>query len=154
MPRSTPPSLFVRIRRDSTDDYVKKLKHGRHVIDVRFVAETKDQLDRLIPTAERFWKGRVRWFKAFREYAATELLELLNGNLDCGEDDPPVVTAGQLRRMLPAPFSITFSEDDDDGGEVRFEMSGGTDKALLDHCIEVQGTLDDGITDGDVVALF
>jgi hypothetical protein len=54
--------------------------------------------------------------------------------------------------MLAVPFAVVIGRDDD--GRVYFEMSGGKGQALRGQCIEVTGTLDEGITDGDIVALF
>lgn len=145
---------FDRLRRDKTyGGYTKKLEHKGHEIQLRFIAETGDELQTLLPTAVAFWKSRVRWFKAFREYAATELLALLNANLDYGQADFKPVTAAQVRRLLPAPFTLTFEADG--SGGIFFQMDGGGDKAVLqENCFEVIGTLGDGITDGDVVTLL
>jgi hypothetical protein len=144
---------FDRLRRDKTyGGYVQTLEHNGHRIQVRFHAESPKELQVLIPTALRFWKSRARWFKAFREYAVTELLAQLNGFLDCGEGDRAHVTAAQLRRLLPTPFSVQFRAD---SGKVYFEMDGGEDEdTLQENCFEVLGTLEDGITSGDVVSLI
>jgi hypothetical protein len=156
MPRFSPPAPFDRLRRDKTyGGYVKKLQHKGHDIQLQFHAETPEELEALLPTALSFWKSRVRWFKAFREYAATELLAELNACLDWGQEDPPLVTAAQIRKLLTVPFCIQFSVDPNDRGRVCFEMEGGEDKQTLqENCFEVFGTLEEGITDGGVVTLL
>jgi hypothetical protein len=149
----TPQSPFERIRRDRTNGgYSTRLMHRDRKIEFRILAESQAELRELLPAAEKFWRTRARWFKSFRDYAATELLSALHDNLDWGQDNPPVFTAGQIRKLLDAPFSVVIGSDDD--GDVYFEMSGGEGKALQEHCFEVSGTFADGITDGDVVALF
>lgn len=156
MPKANFPAPFERLRRDRTyGGYSTKLEHKGHVVVVRLHAENYDELQKLLPTAVAFWKSRVRWFKAFREYVATELRSELNSSLDEGQADFQDVTAAQLRRLLPAPFSVQFAADDDDPDRICFEMDGGEDKATLqENCFEVFGTLQDGITDGDVVTLL
>jgi hypothetical protein len=77
----------------------------------------------------------------------------LNDCLDDGDDDPPVVTAAELKKALAVPFSVVIGCDWDDG-RIYFEMSGGEGAALHDQCLEVTGTLDDRVEDGDVVALY
>jgi hypothetical protein len=153
MNESTPKSPFDRMRRDEEyGGYCKKLVHGNGKVDFRILAESREELENLLPTALKFWRGRVRWFKAFRDYAASELLSQLNENLDDGEDDSPVVSASQLAKLLAAPFSVVVGQDDD--GRIYFEMSGGKGRVLRGNCLEVSGTLEEGITDGDVVDLF
>lgn len=150
-PPAQPP--YNRLRRDQDyGGYCQTLRHRDRKVKVRILAESNEELCDLLPGALRFWRSRARWFKAFREYAVDELLSPLNDALDWGQDNPPVISAGELRRMLPTPFSVVIERDDD--GQFRFEMSGGTDRKLRDHCLEVSGTLDEGIDDGDVVALF
>lgn len=144
---------FNRLRRDEDGGgYCQTVLHRDRKVEVRILAESNEELRDLLPCALRFWRSRARWFKAFRDYAVDELLSPLNDALDWGQDHPPVVTAGELRRMLPAPFSVVIGRDDD--GQTYFEMSGGADPALHEHCLEVSGTQDEGITDGGVVALF
>ena len=145
---------FDRLRRDNAyGGYVTKLEHRGQAVRVRLLVETPEQLQALLPAAAAFWKARARWFKAFREYAASELLEELNDNLDCGQDDFRPVTASRLRALLAVPFSVTLERDDD--GQIRFEMSGDGDQLVLqEHCFEVTGTLEEGITDGEVVTLM
>lgn len=146
-------SFFEGIRQDRTyGGYSKSLEHDGRKVVFRIMAESREELVELLPDAEKFWRGRVRWFKAFRDYAASELLDQLHENLDYGQDRPPKFTAAQIRRMLPAPFSIVLERVDDE--EVYLEMSGGEDPLLQEHCFEVSGTLEEGITDGDVVALL
>ena len=148
-----PRSLFDRMRRDrSAGGSVASLAHRGCKVQVRVLAESPAELAALLPAAQAFWRARARWFKAFREYAVGELLAPLNDCLDDGAGEPPAVTAAGLRRMLAAPFAVVVGRDDD--GRTYFEMSGGKGRALRGHCVEVTGTLDDGITDGDVVALF
>jgi hypothetical protein len=154
-PKKSAGSPFDRVKRDGVDSYETKAKAGGHTISIRFFfAESQEELDVLIRTAKKFWRSRTKWFKAYREFAATELLEMLNGVLDCGEDDPPVVTADQLRKILKLPFSVTFFGRDDDSSEVSFQISGGEDDALQENVIDVSGTLESGLTDGDVYSLL
>lgn len=148
-----PHPPFERMRRDAdSGEYRQLVVHEGRKVEVRILAESRDELEALLPAAQKFWKSRARWFKEFREYAANELLDELNGCLDCGEDDPPVITAAALKKMLKAPFSVVLHRDEDDG-LIYFEMSGGEDEALQDNCIEVSGTMDEGITDGEIVTL-
>jgi hypothetical protein len=156
MPKPGLPPPFDRLRRDKTyGGYSQRLEHKGQKIEVRFHAETRAELEALLPTGLAFWKSRVRWFKAFREYAATELLTLLNANLDYGQDDFQPVTAAQVRKVLPLPFSVQFLRESDDSDQILFEMDGGEDKETLqENCFEVFGTLEDGITEGDVVTLL
>ncbi len=156
MSKPSTPAPFDRLRRDRTyGGYSQKIEHKGHKIEVRFHAETREELATLLPFALAFWKSRVRWFKAFREYAATELLSLLNANLDYGQDDFKPVTAAQVRKLLPVPFSVQFLHESDDSEEIVFEMDGGEDQdTLQENCFEVFGTLQDGITSGDVVTLL
>lgn len=130
------------------------MTHKDTSITIRFVCKTDDAMDRLLPFAEKIWKGRVRYFKAFREYAVAELLEQLNSFLDCGEDDSPQVTATELRKVLVTPFSITFFESGNDYEMLVCDVSGGDDPRLHEHCLTVY--LDDvgQITDGETVSLF
>ena len=147
------PAPFDRLRRDRTSgDYSTEVSDRGHEISVRFVVESKEQLQALLPIAVKFWRSRTRWFKAYREYAVEELLTTLNDFLDCGEDDPPVVTAGQLRRSLKVPFSVDFFPPDDDGGDPYFIISGGDD-ALREHCVEATGNLEDGFTEGEITSV-
>ncbi len=142
------------MRPDRTNGgYRITLLHRDRKVEVRLLAESSKEFDALLPTAQRFWQSRARWFKAFREYAVNELLSQLNECLDEGEDDPPVVTSNQLKALLAVPFSVVIGCDWDEG-RIYFEMSGGKGAALHGHCLEVTGTLDEGIEDGDVVALF
>lgn len=153
-PKDAPPAPFDRLRRDCVSGgYGTKVPDRGRTIWVRFQAESRAELQALLPTAVRFWRARARWFKAFREYAARELLDKLNGFLDYGQEDPPVITASQVRKFLKAPFTVEFRRDEDDG-PVYFELSGGEDDALQEHCFEVIGRLDTGIEDGDVRSLF
>jgi hypothetical protein len=146
-------SPFGRLRRDrDSGGHRQTLVHNDAKVTFRILAETDAELRELLPAAERFWRGRVRWFKAFRDYAVEELLPQLNEYLDDGEGDSRVVTASEFKKALTVPFSVVIGQDDD--GRIYFEMSGGKGKALRGHCLEVTGTLDEGITDGDVVSLF
>lgn len=150
----TLPAPFKRIRRDvEYGGYCATLVHRDCKVKFRILAESNKELEALLPKALEFWRSRARWFKAFRDFAVKELLSQLNDNLDDGEDDPPVVTANQLKAMLSVPFSVVIGCDWDDE-RIYFEMSGGKGAALHDHCLEVTGTLDRGIEDGDVVALL
>lgn len=152
MTKSAFKAPFDQLRRDRVNGgYSTKVSHRGHTIVVRFDAESKAELEELLPAANRFWRSRARWFKAFREYAVEELLPTLNGFLDSGEDDPRQVTATQLRAVLTMPFTVAFRRDDDDGC---FELSGGDDDVLQEYCIEASGKLDTGFTDGDVVSLM
>lgn len=145
---------FDRLRRDRVNGgFSAKVSHQGQTISVRFDAEARDSLEQMLPTAHRFWRARVRWFKAYREYAVEELLPRLNSFLDSGEDNPPRVSPNRLRAILRTPFTIEFRQEDD-GDEVVFELSGGDDDALQEHCLEAVGTLDAGFTDGDVVSLL
>lgn len=99
-----------------------------------------------------FGENVFRHFKAFREYSVASLLETLNGFLDCGEDDPPKVTHGQLRRILNIPFSTTVYADAN--GDLSFELSGGQDERLGDHSLSVFFDVDAKPTDGRVNPLF
>jgi hypothetical protein len=129
------------------------MEHQGHRINVRLHAESPEELQAMLPTALAFWKARVRWFKVFREYAASELLHQLNDVLDDGQKNPPKVTAAQLRKLLAVPFSVQFMLDENVGG-VSFEINGGADRKILkENCFEVFGTLDEGIIDGDVITL-
>lgn len=150
------PKPFDRLRRDkNTGGYKAGLTHRGYSIWALFPVESRQELDVLLPVAVKFWKSRVQWFKAFRDYAATELLDELNDVLDDGEEDRRKVTAAMVRRVLPVPFSIYFDLDDDGPERVAFEMSGGEDESILeDNCFEVRGTLEDGITSGSVVTLM
>jgi hypothetical protein len=150
------PAPFDRLRRDKTyGGYAQKLEHKEHKIKIRFHAETRAELSALLPTALAFWKSRVRWFKAFREYAATELLSELNANLDYGQADFQPVTSAQVRKLLPVPFTVQFLHESDDSDQVVFEMDGGEDqKTLKENCFEIFGTLEEGITSGSVVTLL
>lgn len=129
-----------------------KLQHKGASIEMRFVCESPKSIGALVEFAESVWKGRVRHFKAFREYAVANLLETLNGFLDCGEDDPPQVTAGQLRKILALPFSIRVYADAD--GVLSFELTGGNDERLCEHALSVFFDADGEPTDGEVEALF
>ncbi len=156
MAKTRAPAPFDRLRRDKTyGGYAKKLEHRGHTIDVCFDAENDDELQALLPTAQKFWKARVRWFKAFREFCAIELIAELNGILDCGQDNFQKVTAAQLRKLLPVPFGVRFTSQYDDSGEIYFQMDGGEDKATLqENCFCVWGSLDQGIVEGEVVTLL
>lgn len=156
MPKSAWPAPFDRLRRDNiSGGYAQNLEHKGHDIVVRFHAETREELSSLLPVGLAFWKSRVRWFKAFREYAATELLSELNANLDYGQADFQPVTAAQVRKLLPAPFSVQFLRESDDCDQIVFEMDGGEDEETLqENCFEVFGTLEEGITSGGVVTLL
>jgi len=134
--------------------YVTDLVHKGAKINLRLNCESDDQIDRLLPFAEKVWRGRVRHFKAFREFAVSDLLELLNEFLDCGEEDPPQVTVKQLRQMLRTPFSMTFFLDGNDQDILAFEISGGDDYRLREHCITVYFDEDGNVTNGEAVALF
>ena len=134
--------------------YVTNIVHKNAKINLRINCESEDQIEQLLPFAEKIWRGRVRHFKAFREYAANELLDQLNGFLDCGEDDPPQVTASQLRKILKLPFSMTFFLDGNDQDVLAFEISGGDDDRLCKHCITVYFDEDGNVTDGEAVSLF
>ncbi|GAA5509218.1 hypothetical protein [Novipirellula caenicola] len=138
----------------ASQEYSAKMTHKDTSISIHFVCETDGAMDRLLPFGEKIWKGRVRYFKVFREYAVAELLEQLNGFLDCGEDDPPQVTAKELREILAAPFSITFFESGNDYETLVCDISGGDDPRLHEHCLTVY--LDDAgrVTDGEAVSLF
>ena len=119
------PAPFERLRYD--EDYghfAKTLRHRGRTVEVRFIADDDDSLSRLFPTAIEFWKARVRWFKAFREYAAMELLSNLNDSLDCGQEDFTPVTADQVRKRLSTPFSVEFTADYDETDDIYFEMAG------------------------------
>ena len=155
MARRIESPTFGKLKRHrASQEYSARMMHKGASINVRFVCEAYGAIDRLLPFAEKIWKGRLRYFKAFREYAVAELLEQLNGFLDCGEDDPPQVTAKQLREILATPFSMTFFESGNDYELLVCEISGGDDPRLHDHCLTV--FLDDTgqITDGEAVSLF
>ena len=152
MAKQKHPAPFNRLRyNEDFGQYVAKTEHNGNKISLRFNADDPDTLQTLIPLAVRFWKSRVRWFKAFREYAASDLLTDLNDTLDSGQDGFKSVTAAQVRKLLPTPFSVEFTPSDDDIDDIQFEMAGGEDEELLDDCVfQVFGTLGDGITDGSV----
>ncbi len=155
MAKQKKPAPFDRLRYNREyEQYIVKVEHNGNPLSIRINADSPQALELLLPSAIRFWKARVRWFKAFREYAASELLSELNQILDCGQAGFKKVTAAQVRTLLPVPFSIEFSSSDDDSDDIRFEMAGGEDEVLLDDCVFcVFGTLADGITDGCVETL-
>ncbi|MCR9197670.1 MAG: ankyrin repeat domain-containing protein [Planctomycetaceae bacterium] len=129
-----------------------KMEHKDTSIALRLVCESSEWLEHLVTFAESVWKQRVRHFKAFREYSVENLLETLNGFLDCGEDAPPQLTQGQLRKILNSPFSITVYADGE--GALSFELSGGEDNRLCDHSFSVFFDANAEPTDGEVNSLF
>ncbi|TWU43554.1 hypothetical protein Poly51_63460 [Rubripirellula tenax] len=155
MPRKiTSPVLGALKFHRSDGSYSVAMDHKGAEISLHFLCQTDDAIQRFVPIAERVWKGRVRYFKAFREYAVSNLLDQLNGFLDCGEEDPPQVTASQLRGMLKTPFSITFILSGNEYEDEMFFISGGDDPRLLDHCLAVYFDSQGNITDGEAVSLF
>jgi hypothetical protein len=74
MTKATPPPPFDRMRRDRANGgHVATLVHGSRKIRFRILAESINEFQTLLPTAQKFWRARSRWFKAFRDYAVDEL---------------------------------------------------------------------------------
>ncbi|TWU48487.1 hypothetical protein Poly51_43850 [Rubripirellula tenax] len=155
MNRSVSSAVFGKLKCHRNDrSYSVATSHKGVRVDIHFFCDTDDAIDRLLPLAEKVWRGRVRYFKAFREYAVTELLELLNGFLDCGEDNPPQVSATKLRKVLAVPYSITFMLSGNDYEDEFFEITGGDSPCLHEHCLTVSFDGDGRIVDGDARSLF
>lgn len=148
-------SLLGRLKYDKDyQQYIANLVHKDTKIVLRLNCESENQLSQLLPFAEKIWRSRVRHFKSFREYAISELLEQLNGFLDCGEEDPPQVNASQLRQILRLPFSMTFFLDGNDQDILAFEITGGDDDRLREHCKSVFFDEGGNVADGEVESLF
>ncbi|MCC9604248.1 DUF2262 domain-containing protein [Stieleria sp. JC731] len=155
MKRNVTSAVFGKLKCHIKDrSYSVKMDYKGKAIDIRFFCETDDAIERLLPLAEGVWRARVRYFKAFREHAATELLELLNGFLDCGEENPPQVTAAQLRKVLSVPYLIIFMLTGNDYEDEYFEITGGDSPCLHEHCLVVSFDGDGNISDCDVKSLF
>lgn len=149
------PSFFKGMRQDKDlREYKKTLEHRGNKIVVRFNVDNKSQLQRLVSIADVYWRDRTNWFKQFREYSVEYLLPVLNSRSRTASGTIPPVSPHRLRRILAVPFSIVFSVDNDEDEVVRFSISGGDNPLLHDRCFEVRGTLEDGLTAGEVVNLF
>ena len=145
-------TVFGKLQRSrARQEYSTTMLNRGASIAVRFTWKSDDAMVRLLPFAERIWKGRSRIFKVFREYAVAELLTQLNEFLDCGEEVPPHVTANQLRKILASPFSMAFFES---GNETLVcEICGGDDDSLHEHCLSVYLDEMGQISTGEVVSL-
>ncbi len=155
MKRNVSSAVFGKLKCHASDrSYSVKMGHKGKEIDTRFFCETDDAIERLLPLAEQVWRQRVRYFKAFREHAVVELLDLLNGFLDCGEEDPPQLSAARLRKILAVPYSIVFMLSGNDYEDELFLITGGDSPDLHEHCLTVTFNADGQIIDGDAVSLF
>ena len=147
------PPPFEQLKFDEDYDhyhYYISLDHRGHTVVCYFLTNDTDTLTHLTPLASEFWKKRTTYFKAFREYAAGELLDELNDTIDCGQDDFRPATSAQVLKALPAPFSVRFGFNGDQDS-FYFEMAGGEDETVLHDCVfSVYGTLDSGIESGEV----
>lgn len=155
MSRRIESSIFGKLKSHrGSESYSVAMEHKGKRIDIQFFCEGPDAMDRLLPLAERVWRQRVRYFKAFREHAATDLLDLLNGFLDCGEENPPHVSASRLRKILAVPYSLIFMLSGNDYEDEVFQITGGDSPDLHEHCLAVTFDADGEIIDGDAVSLF
>lgn len=150
----TYPAPFEELAFDEDyGQYQVAVDHRGNSVTCCFLTDDKKTLALLVSDAIEFWKKRAEYFKAFREYAAVDLLEELNDTLDCGEGDFKPVTSAQVRKLLPAPFSVRFGFNDGDS-DFYFEMAGGDDEQVLQDCVfSVYGTLEEGIESGEVESM-
>ena len=113
---------------------------------------SEEVVDRLVALAEGVWRDRERHFDAFRDHAASELLDDLNNSLHVGRDEPPEeFTAGELRAALEKPdvIGVESYEDEDDG----FFISGSEDPRFGDSYITVRFSADGTVEEGEVEVL-
>lgn len=142
---------FTRLRKNWLGQYSKKLKHQGKDVCVNFIAETKEELEPLLPTAAQFWKRRSYWIKTFRDYALANLLDELN-------DRKPkfpgfvCVTKSKFREYIAVPFSVNFYTDSSPE-DVVFELCAGETKYMFEFILKARGTLADGLTEWEFVSL-
>ncbi len=115
------------------------------------MAETKEELDLLLPTSVQFWKRRSYWIRTFRDYALANLLDDLN---DRKPQFPGFVyvTKSKFREYIAVPFSVNFYMDSSPE-DVVFEISAGKTKYMFEFILRARGRLADGLTEWEFVSL-
>jgi hypothetical protein len=149
------PPPFEKLKFDEDyGHYQVSLDHRGHKVTCCFLVDDEETLTHLLPHVLEFWKKRAGYFKAFREYAAVNLLQELNDTIACGQGGFRPATSAQVRKILPAPFSVRFGFNDD-LDDFYFEMAGGEDETILHECVfSAYGTLENGIESGEVESML
>ena len=141
---------FRRLRRNRLGHYSRNLKHQGKDVCVFFFAETKEELEPLLPAAAQFWKRRSYWIRTFRDYALANLLEDLNNR----KPDFPgfaYVTRSKFREYIKVPFSVSFYSESS-CEDVVFEIRAGETKYMFEFILQARGTLA-GLIEWEFVSL-
>ena len=135
-------------------EFIATVDNRGVTVTIEFACEHKSYINTLLPFAEKIWRRRAAIFKKYREHITCELLEILNGCLDCGEDDPPQLSRAELSRIVAKPTEMTFFLDGNEYDTLAFAVSGSYHPQLHRHTFCVFFDEDLSITDGEVVPLY
>ena len=83
-------------------------QHLGQSIEIAFLCDNDETLEKLLSFAEGFWKQRELHFKTFEDQAVVKLLQNLNDCLDRGQTNPPNFTETEFRQFLRTPSGLTF----------------------------------------------
>ena len=147
----------IKIERSSNSNelwIMGSCRHRGQNIELIFLCSDVEEFERLLPLAEQFWKQRVRHFKTFREYAAIELLEELNGCLDCGQPDPLQYSQNQLRKTLRMPTGLMFYNGSSESDFLCCDVGFGGDKLAEHEYIRVRIDQNGNVIEGEVATLL
>ncbi|WP_372721648.1 DUF2262 domain-containing protein [Novipirellula sp.] len=134
--------------------YSTQIVHNDATIEVTLNVDTDDGVANMLPLAEQVWKGRSRHIKAFRDYAATQLLDELSKFLLADDEESEPITSKQLQRILRVPSSISFHFERHSKDNVEFCITGPGSVCLREHCLYVFFAGNGTIKGGEVVRLF
>ena len=144
-------SPFARLNKNWLGDFSSKLEHQGHEVTVTFEAETKEELEELLPTAEQFWRDRENWFKTFHDHVVAKFLKKLNDRKPVEETKD--LSKTELSDCVAVPFAVNFYFDDT-AKCCAFSVSAGNTKVMFEYVVQAHATLKKGFKNWELVSLI
>jgi hypothetical protein len=142
---------FARLRKNWHGAFGRNFKHNGHDVTVTFDAETKEELEDLLPTAEQFWRNREKWFSSFHDHAIKKFVKQLNDRRP--EDVTELLSKAELSECVAVPFAVKFYFDDREKC-CGFSISAGDTEVMFEYIIEARATLQKGFKKWELISLI
>lgn len=122
-------------------------------VDIVIDTDDKRELDSFLEFACAFWRRRRHFFKSYREYVCEVLFDELNEYIASSGEDVHTLSRTELRSILKVPSDVSIQRSMADDEELIFNMTAYSDR-FCEFAVHAIGTLDEGIADSEIAALF